>query len=185
MRRMIKCFVVVFATCVVAVNAHADEVTFWNRVMFEAARVANTTPIPMSRVSAIVHAAIYDAYNGIERRYTPLFVEPAAPAGASRRAAVVQAAYVSLVKIYPTQQSVFDEKRAESLAAIASGDAAEHGQSMARGIEWGQTVADAIWAWRSGDGINDVMPPFTGNNNTGQWRSTTSPPSSMAGLQFA
>ena len=185
MRRSIRLCAVVLATCLIAVNSHADEVTFWNRVLFEAAKVANTTPVPMSRFSAIVHAAMYDAYNGIERRYTPIFVQPAAPAGASARVAVVQAAYVSLGKIYPTQQSTFDQKRTESLADISSGEASEHSQSIARGIAWGQKVADEIWTWRSGDGASAVLPPFTGNNNTGQWRSTTSPPSSMAGLQFA
>jgi hypothetical protein len=51
----------------------------------------------MSRVAAIVQASVYDAVNGIERRYTPIHVAPAAPRGASRRAAAIQAAYASLV----------------------------------------------------------------------------------------
>ena len=47
------------------------------------------------RLGAIVHTAIFDAYNGIKRRYTPIFVqnvdgngERLVPRGASRRAAV-------------------------------------------------------------------------------------------------
>ena len=36
-----------------------------------------------------MHTAIFDAFNGIERRYTPIFVHQASPDGASRRAAVI------------------------------------------------------------------------------------------------
>jgi hypothetical protein len=36
---------------------------------------------------AIVHAAIYDAVNGIERKYTPYFVTERGPRGASAEAA--------------------------------------------------------------------------------------------------
>jgi len=32
-------------------------------------------------------------------------------------------------------------------------DAAESSESVARGVAWGQTVADAIWTWRSNDGF--------------------------------
>jgi hypothetical protein len=65
----------------------ADEVTDWNRNMFEAARlnVPPTGPLPMTRNAALVQAAVFDAVNGIERRFTPVHVDPAAPDGASRR----------------------------------------------------------------------------------------------------
>ena len=80
-----------------------------------------------------------------ERRYTPIHVEPAAPRGASKRAAAVQAAYATLLSLYASQKTTFlDPKRAESLAAIAGDSAVEDSVSIARGIEWGQTVADEI-----------------------------------------
>jgi hypothetical protein len=63
---------------------------------------------------------------------------------------------------------------------MASGPAAENSQSIQRGIEWGQTVADTIWAWRSNDGFSNVQPPFTGGLAPGQWRPT--PPASAPGL---
>ena len=53
----------------------------------------------MTRVGAIISASVFDAVNGIERRYTSIHVEPAAERGASRRAAAVQAAYAALVNI--------------------------------------------------------------------------------------
>ena len=75
---------VVFASLSIA-TARADEVTDWNQIMFQAAHVANTNPLDMGRNAAIVQSAVYDAVNGIGRRYTPIHVTPAAPWKASRR----------------------------------------------------------------------------------------------------
>jgi hypothetical protein len=154
------------------ITARADEVTDWNQYMLQAALVAKTSPIPMTRNAAIVQAAVFDAVNGINPRYTPIHVKPAAPHGASRRAAAVQAAYVSLVNLYPTQISTFDAQRTASLMAILSGGGRERARSVLGGIQWGQTVADAIWAWRSTDGFNPPPPPFVGGDAVGQWRPT-------------
>jgi hypothetical protein len=105
----------------------ADEVTDWNQIMLAATITPPATPGPTStRGTAIVQAAVFDAVNGIERRYTPIHVPPAAPPGASKRAAAVQAAYASLVRLYPALTATFDQQRMLSLAAIASGPAAEH-----------------------------------------------------------
>jgi hypothetical protein len=162
--------------------ARADEITDWNQILFQAALTANTSPLIVSRVAAIVQAAVFDAVNGIERRYTPVHVEPSAAPGASQRAAAVQAAYAALVAIYPTQQSTLAAARADSLANIASGAAAENSVSIARGIEWGQEVASQILAWRSTDGFNTNPPFFVGGNAVGQWRPT--PPGFGAGAGF-
>lgn len=180
---------------VAVLPAAADEVTDWNANLFRAALVAPaTSPLVMTRNTAIVQAAVFDALNGIERRYDPIFVQPAAPRGASRRAAVIQAAYASLVKLYPSQTSTFDTQREASLAAIASngeGDGEQEGEgddssrSIARGIDWGQRVADAIWAWRSTDGFTPAPPPFLGGPAPGQWRPTPPGYLSGAGPQFA
>jgi len=159
----------------------ANEVTDWNQIMLAATITPPATPGPTSaRGTAIVQAAVFDAVNGIERRYTPIHVPPAAPHGASKRAAAVQAAYASLVRLYPALTATFDQQRMLSLAAIASGRAAEHSKAIERGVEWGQTVADAIWGWRSTDGFDTVMPPFLGGAAAGEWRPT--PPGFVPGL---
>jgi hypothetical protein len=163
----------VLAAGIAAVRA--DEVTDWNRILLDATLVTvptATTGIGATRVAAMVQAAVFDAVNGIERRYTPIHVPPAAPSGASERAAAVQAAYRTLVLLYPGQAADLSQKRDASLAGIASGPAAEHSRSIALGIEWGETVAGAIWAWRSTDGYSNVLPPFTGGLAPGQWRPT-------------
>jgi hypothetical protein len=166
-------------------TALADEVTDWNEHLLTALIAANVTGLAPTRSAAIVHVSIYDAVNGIERRFEPLHVQPDAEPGASRRAAVVQAAYASLVRLFPAQATDLEAKRAASLANISSGDGAENSQSIARGIRWGQAVADAIWAWRSTDGFTPTPPANTGNTNVGQWRPT--PPANLpfALVQFA
>ena len=136
--------------------------------------------INAARPAATVQAAVFDALNGIEGRYGWIHVQPAAPAGASRRAAVVQAAYASLVKLFPAQGGSLADKRAASLAAIASSEATAGSQSIQRGIDWGQAVADAVVAWRNADGFTPAPSPNTGGMAPGQWRPT--PP---ANLPFA
>src|SRR5579862_6039955 len=126
----------------------ADEVSDWNQVMLLANLTAPVTPAPVTtRVAAIVQAAVFDAVNGIGRRYTALYVPAAAPAGASERAAAVQAAYATLVNLFPNQKAKFDQQRTASLAAITDSD-----DAVQQGLSWGQNVADQIWAWRSQDG---------------------------------
>ena len=128
----------------------------------------------------MVQSAVFDAVNGIERRYTPVHVDSAAPDGASKRAAAVQAAYAMLIRLYAPQTAALSAKRADSLAAIDDSQA-----SIDLGIAWGQTVADAIWAWRLTDGITPAPPPFLGGLNVGQWRPTPPGFLSGAGVQFS
>jgi hypothetical protein len=96
-------------------------------------------------------------------------VAPAGPAGASQDAAAVQAAYAALVQLYPTQKGTFDARLAVSLAVIGTHESAA---AIASGRAWGQTVADAILAWRSTDGFTPAPPPFLGGMAVGQWRPT-------------
>lgn len=175
----------VFRFCVLTAavfgTAIADEVTDWNAILLQALNGPPVVPAPLAqRPAAIVQAAVFDAVNGIEGHYTPVHVAANAPPGASQRAAAVQAAYATLVSLFPAQALKFDGLRTVSLAGIASGPAAENSESIQRGIDWGQTVADAILAWRSTDGFSNTQPPYLGGLVPGQWRPT--PPASAPGL---
>jgi hypothetical protein len=154
----------------------ADEVTDWNKAMLQATLTAPAIPAPVAiRAAAIVQAAVFDAVNGIDRSYMPLYVRPGASAAASKRAAAVQAAYVTLVKLFPNQKATLDEQRAASLAGIT-----DSSNAIEQGLSWGQNVADEIWAWRSQDGFSNVLPPYLGGTEPGQWRPT--PPALAPGL---
>ena len=164
--------------------ARADDVTDWNQHMLRAGTVGGTSPLVMSRVAAIVQASVFDAVNGIDRKYMPVHVPPGGDAGASRRAAVVEAAYTALVALYPTQKSTFDARLAVSLTAIAS-DPHETAVGIASGVAWGQTVANGILSWRATDGFTPAPAPFVGGNAVGEWRPTSPGLLPGAGPQFA
>ena len=162
-----------------------DQVLEWNQIFIDTLVVTNTANSSSQRLAAIVHTAIFDAYNGIERRYEPIFVQPSAPAGASRRAAVIAAAYTALVGLFPARQAALDARYAASLAALSDDDG-DGGQSRERGIAWGTEVAREILGWRASDGFGGSYPPFIGGTAVGQWRPTPPAfgPMSAQGLAF-
>src|SRR5215510_7855359 len=127
-----------------------NQVLEWNQIFIDTLIATNTANSSSQRLGAIVHTAIFDAYNGIERRYTPIFVHDKAPHRTSRRAAVIAAAYTALVGLFPLRQAALDESYAASLAAL-SGNCDNGGRSrrrqrtctrrIERGIAWGTEVA--------------------------------------------
>jgi hypothetical protein len=166
---------------------HPDQILDWNQIFVETLIATSTPNSSSQRLGAILHTAIFDAYNGIERRYTPIFVQNVdgngqrlVPQGASRRAAVIAAAYTALVALFPSQEERLSDSYAASLAAL-SDDGEDGGQSRERGIAWGTDVARAVLAWRAADGFGASYPPFTGGTAVGQWRPI--PPATMMSAQ--
>jgi hypothetical protein len=161
-----------------------NQVLEWNQIFIDTLIATNTANSSSQRLGAIVHTAIFDAYNGIERRYTPIFIHDEAPRGASRRAAVIAAAYTALVGLFPSQQSALEANYEASLAAL-SDDEGDGGESRERGIAWGTAVAQAVLVWRLTDGFNGSYPMFVGGTAVGQWR-PIAPATSMSaqGLAF-
>src|SRR5260221_2624769 len=153
----------------IASTARGDDVTDWTQHMLRAGTVAGTSPLVITRVAAIGQAFVFDAVNGIDGKYAPVHVAPGAPAGASRRAAAVQAAYTAVVALFPTQKATFDARLAVSLTALAS-DPHESTAGISKGIAWGTTAANGILAWRAPDGFTPPPPPFVGGNAVGQCR---------------
>src|ERR1051325_930808 len=162
----------------VVVTNRADEIIDWNQHLLESALTAKSSPLLTTRIGAIVQAAVFDAVNGIERKYEPIHVAPNAAAGASPRAAAAQAAYTALVGLFPAQKTDLDAKLAASLNGIASGNARENSVSIARGIDWGKKVGADILAWRAADGITPAPPGYFGTSGVGEWRAT--PPGLLA-----
>jgi hypothetical protein len=152
-------------------DGNPNQVLEWNQIFIDTLIATNTANSASQRLGAIVHTAIFDAYNGTEQRYTPVFVQDAAPQGASRRAAVIAAAHTALVGLFPSRQQSLDASYAASLAAL-SDDGEDGGESRERGIAWGTDVAQAILAWRATDGFSLSYPLFTGGMAPGQWRPT-------------
>jgi hypothetical protein len=175
-------------------SAPVNEVLEWNQIFINTLIATNTANSSSQRLGAIVHTAIFDAFNGIEQRYTPIFVRDQAPGGSSRRAAVVAAAHRALVGLFPTQQSMLDMRYAASLASISDQCGGSHQPAhrasctkhIGRGIAWGTEVAEAVLSWRATDGFGAIYPPFAGGSVVGQWRPTPPAfgPMSAQGLAF-
>jgi hypothetical protein len=168
-------------------TTQADTVTQWNLTMIAGLEAAGIPPPPAARIGAIVQASVFDAVNGIDRRYAFYHVPPAAPPGSSRDAAAAAAAYTALVALIPGQKPLFDAQLAATLAQI-SDDPADPGQSIKRGLAWGTTVADGILAWRATD-FTTPPPPYTVTPGAGNWQPTPpaflGPPAAPLFRQFA
>ena len=124
-------------------------------------------PTRTSRAFAIVQGAVFDAVNSIDPTAAPYLVQVAAPKDASINAAVAEAAYTTLVSLYPYQKPYFDTQLATSLQNIPTTPEVE-------GMAVGQTVASDILAARANDGsqIDAVGQPenYVYGQLPGQWR---------------
>src|SRR5688500_374162 len=136
----------------------ADMVLAWNEVAVEATRVARLSPNAQTRALAMVHGAVFDAVNGIERDYAPYLVNIHAPKWASEAAAAAAAAHGVLVALVPAQQATLDDALASSLAGVPDGRAED------AGVAYGKLVADRMLAERADDGSTNVVTyvPGTG-----------------------
>ena len=154
-------------------------ISTWNDI---AARtlVADTGklgPIPFFYMG-VVHAAMYDAVNGVHRRYRPYLTKAHAPRGASAQAAAVAAAHQVLVTYSPAARATLDTAYAASL------DGLPDGRSKAAGVQYGTRVADNLIAARVHDG-RDAHVEFTQPPAPGVWRPTPPALAPMIGPEFA
>jgi hypothetical protein len=163
-----------------AVPAEADVVTDWNATIEAALRNPTVVPGTQTRVLAIAHAAMFDAVNGIAKKFAPLRVTDSAPPAARAEAAAAQAAHTALSSLLPSKRALFDAQLAASLAAISGSQSAS--ESIAQGRAWGDTVAKQILAWRATDGSTQVLT-YPGSSAPGQWRhapNATAGPASLS-----
>jgi hypothetical protein len=144
-----------------------DTVVTWNRVLLTALTTpgANPPTVFISRPLALVSAAVFDAANSFDRVYQPAFTFVDVPAGASRDAAVAQAAHDALVSVMPSQRAAFDAALATSLAGIPA-------QAAADGAAVGAAAAKACIDARTGDGWERPFPQLVLPSLPGYWKPT-------------
>src|SRR5687767_12147181 len=140
MKRSFVFWLMVLVVCPLGSHAYADAVTGWNATAGKAAIAACISPaddpLHESRLYAMMHIAIHDALNAIDRRYRPYVFQGPAEPWASRDAAGAAAARDVLVAVI-NQIPAMDYKTA--LDAISYDDAAK-----AKGIEVGRAAAAAV-----------------------------------------
>ena len=161
-----------FAAAISAVPGMAtaqslDVVIRWNRIMLDAVVVpgANPPTVFVHRPMAIVAVAMFDAANSFDRTYRPYATLVTPPAGASRDAAVAQAAHDTLAALLPTLRNTFATELAATLAGIPATAAAD-------GSRVGAAVAQATLQLRANDGWNQTPPAYVLPNLPGYWKPT-------------
>jgi hypothetical protein len=142
-----------------------DVVIDWNELLLQSMQTNQPPRVPLSRNMALVHVAMFDAVNAIDRSYEPYAADVKASRGASQEAAAAQAAHDTLLALYPARQATFDAKLAADLADIPPGLARQ-------GVAVGKEVARQILALRADDGAAAVVTYTPPNNNPGQWQPT-------------
>ena len=151
----------------------------WNRALLVIVRTPGAQPatIHPTRSFAIMHAAIYDAVNAIDKTHKSYFVNlRGVSQSASQDAAAAAAAHEVLVGLYPQFQAMLDAELQQSLAQIPDG------AHKADGIILGQIAADGILALRSNDGSNAPPIPYVFGSAPGDYQST--PPNFPQQPQF-
>ena len=156
-----------------------NPVVQWNRTLLVIVRTPGAQPATVhpTRSFAIMHAAIYDAVNAIDRTHRPYLVRLSGVSHiASQDAAAAAAAHEVLLALYPKFQTLLDDQLQQSLASI------HDGRDTAEGITIGKTVADQILALRSNDGSSAPPVPFVFGSAPGDYQST--PPNFPKQPQF-
>jgi hypothetical protein len=159
-----------------------ERVRHWNEVAIDASGLDHTPvglgesrvfgeqfgPGRASRAMAIVHIAIFEAVNAITGGHASYVGLPRARSDASMSAAIAQAAHDTLVALFPSQATRFDEELAGELRRI------RNGSPKRAGIWLGRRAARAILALRADDGSQHAEPhvgvDYLTSDEPGRWR---------------
>lgn len=147
--------VATLAVCIGA--ARADVIMDWNAKADAIAAEKKVLPVPQARTMSMLHVAMFEAVNAIDRRYTPYKLDLVADRSTSKEAAASTAAYNILLTIYP------DQKPALDAALIASLSGVPDTEGKANGIELGKIAASGVIALRRDDGsdFQETYRPYT------------------------
>ncbi len=167
----------------------ADTFRYWNQIAIDASGLDHTPvepgpveepptrifgeqlgPTRASRAIAIVHIAMFDAVNAITGGYRSYTGLARVTRPASIDAAIATAAHDTLVRMFPSQASIFDALYNEDIARIPPADE----QRKNVGIAIGNRAATRILGMRTNDGSQIPEPrmgsEWTTSNAAGHWR---------------
>jgi hypothetical protein len=134
-------------TCaLLTMPARADVIMDWNAKVDAISTAKQLVNSANSRGQAMMHVAVFEAVNAVDKRYTPYRLNLTADRGTSREAAAASAAHDVLIALYPDQKADLDATLEKSLSAVADGE------GKSKGIELGRKAAAEIIALRANDG---------------------------------
>lgn len=154
--------------------ARADVIMDWNAKADAIAAEKKLLPSTESRTMSMLHIAMFEAVNAIDRRYAPYRLDLAADRSTSREAAAATAAYNILMTIYPDQKAGLDTALVASLSGIPDTE------GKTKGIELGKAAAAGIIELRRNDG-SDARETYRPHTTAGAYVPTVVPISSMVG----
>ena len=131
-------------------------ITDWDETAI--AIVMPMPPYTAQRLMGMVHVAMFDAVNSIERRYQPYLVQLTADPATSKEAAAAAAAAAVLATIDPKAAGDMKTSLASYLASIPDG------QAKSDGVKLGEAVAIKVVEIRANDGADapdDYRPRTT------------------------
>jgi hypothetical protein len=135
-----------FAMALLAAPARGDIIMDWNAKADAIGIEKQLSNVPNARAQAMLHVAMFEAVNAIDKRYAPYGLKLVADGTTSREAAAASAAHDVLLALYPDQKSDLDATLAASLAGIAESE------PKSKGIDLGKKAAAEIIALRADDG---------------------------------
>jgi len=156
-----------------------NKVSEWSQIGFTTANApaspAGATPEERVGASSIdlttLHLAIYDAVIAIAGTHQPYAIEPKTPAaGASMKAAAIEAAYRVLKGLFPSRGGSYEAAYAADIVALPDGDA------KTRGMAIGAEVAAGMLELRKNDGRETVLLDYVSGTEPGQFRSANANP---------
>jgi hypothetical protein len=172
---------VVWTFCTVAAvilatsfSAHANVIVDWNAKAELIAVKKKMLPPPNARGMAMMHIAMYEAVNAVERRYAPYRLNLTAPRNVSKEAAAAAAAHGVLTTLHPDVQEALDGGLLASLADVPEGDA------KVAGIALGKKAAAEVLALRAKDG-SSAAESYRPHTIAGAYVPTVIPVSSTYG----
>jgi hypothetical protein len=200
-RRGILAVAAMLTALTLSAPAQADSVTDWNKNASDVVHGIAMQGAPSIPHLAMVHAAVYDAVNAIDRRHQPYVSMPRAKSWYSKDAAVATAAYRVLVNdgapVVPAAQlpaviTLIQPRYDAALAMIPDGRAKKGG------IAVGKMAAAALLKARKGDGrfgpfrfpVGTMVPqwrpePEGSTNDPGAWLKDVRPFLVRNSSQFA
>lgn len=153
----------------VAAGATVNPVIEWNRTLLSIVRTPGAQPptIHATRSFAMLHGAIFDAVNAIDRTYEPYTLRlQRVSREASPFAAADEAAHDVLVALYPGFSAALDAELQQDLDQIPDG------KDKWEGLAVGEAAATAIIALRQDDGSGATLPPYVSTGQPGNYELT-------------
>lgn len=157
------CLVVPLTTA--PARAASDDITHWNTLATAAAEAGATDPLTESRIFAVLHLAMHDAVNAVERRFEPFAWRAAPVRHASAAAAAAAAAEVVLAELLPAHAATFKAALDTRLSSVADVEARR------AGVVVGRRAARAVLAARADDGASRAVV-YTPRDTPGDYRPT-------------